>query len=47
MSQNGHFCEGSVVTGVPRESTPELGWKDKCLYVSVLFVKIVQLIVDY
>lgn len=46
MSQSGHFCEGSEVTGVPQESTPELGWKDKCLYVSVFFVKLVQLLVD-
>lgn len=46
MSRNGHFCGGSEVAGGPLERSPELGWKDKCLYVSVFFVKIVQLPVD-
>lgn len=41
VSQNGHFCEGSEVTGVPPESTPELEGKDRCLYASSFFIKMV------
>lgn len=42
MSQNGHFYKGSEETGVPQESTPELGWKDRYLYASVFVLNIVQ-----